>query len=356
MKFDQSKITVVVPSYKPDDKLISTVTGILDAGFTDVCVVDDGGGKEYNHIFDLVRAMPHCTVLVHEINRGKGAALKTAFAYIAANRPECLGVVTADGDGQHLPADILACAKRMCETDAAILGSRDFSQSHVPARSRMGNRITSFVFLVFCGLRITDTQTGLRALPARFLPELASIKGDRYEYETNMLLEAKRMGMKMKEHTIETVYIDNNSASHFNAVRDSIRIYSLILKYVFSSACATITDLLVFYLFIKLFGAQLGTAAVLTATVVARVISSLVNYTVNRNVVFGGGKNEGLTILRYYALAIPVMLCSAGCVSLLGALFGTKFPVLITLIKMVVDTVLFLVTFRVQREWVFRKK
>ena len=84
--FEQSRITVVVPSYKPDEKLLGTVKGILDAGFTDVCVVDDGGGKAYEHVFDEVRAMPHCTVLVHEVNRGKGAALKTAFKYIAENR------------------------------------------------------------------------------------------------------------------------------------------------------------------------------------------------------------------------------------------------------------------------------
>ncbi len=352
--FEQSRITVVVPSYKPDDKLLSTVKGILDAGFTDVCVVDDGGGKEFNHVFDEVRAMPHCTVLVHEVNRGKGAALKTAFEYISKNRPHCLGAVTADGDGQHLPSDILACAKKMCELDAAILGSRDFSQSHVPARSRMGNRITSFVFLAFCGLRITDTQTGLRAIPARFLPELILIKGDRYEYETNMLLEAKRIGMKMREHTIETVYIDNNSASHFNAVKDSIRIYSLILKYIFSSACSTVTDLLVFYVMMKLIGGH--GSAVLISTVVARVISSALNYTVNRNVVFNGGKNAGTTVLRYYALAIPVMGCSAGLVSLLKFIFGTELAFLTTVIKMIVDVFLFFLTFRIQREWVFRKK
>jgi len=310
MNFDINKITVVVPSYKPDEKLINTITGIIAAGFTDVCVVDDGGGKNYNRVFDKVRELPECTVLVHEVNRGKGAALKTAFEYIAENRPECLGVVTADGDGQHLPKDILSCAEAMCEKECAILGSRDFSGDDVPPRSKMGNRITSFVFLAFCGLRIHDTQTGLRAIPAGFLRDLPAIKGDRYEYETNMLLEAKRLGMDMKEVSISTVYLDNNSASHFNAVKDSFRIYSLIFKYIFSSACASLTDLLAFYLIIKFFGNAFGVLDVLISTVLARVISSLVNYTVNRNVVFNGGKNAGHTLLRYYALAIPVMLSS----------------------------------------------
>ncbi|MBQ2732809.1 MAG: bifunctional glycosyltransferase family 2/GtrA family protein [Clostridia bacterium] len=354
--FDQSRITVVVPSYKPDEKLLGTVKGILDAGFTDVCVVDDGGGKAFEHVFDEVRALPHCTVLVHEVNRGKGAALKTAFKYIAENRPDCLGAVTADGDGQHLPADILGCAQKMCELDATILGSRDFSQAHVPARSRMGNRITSFVFLAFCGLRITDTQTGLRAIPARFLPELIEIKGDRYEYETNMLLEAKRIGMKLTEHTIETVYIDDNAASHFNPLKDSLRSYSLIIKYILSSACATVTDLLAFYLLMLFCGKAFGDNAVIISTAIARAVSSAVNYAVNRNVVFSGGKNAGHTVLRYYALAIPVMLCSGGLVSLLKILLGTDYAIITTLIKAIVDTLLFFVTFRIQHEWVFRKK
>jgi len=240
--------------------------------------------------------------------------------------------------------------------DALLLGSRDFSGDDVPPRSKMGNRITSFVFLAFCGLRIHDTQTGLRAIPAGFLRDLPAIKGDRYEYETNMLLEAKRLGMDMKEVSISTVYLDNNSASHFNAVKDSFRIYSLIFKYIFSSACASLTDLLAFYLIIKFFGNAFGVLDVLISTVLARVISSLVNYTVNRNVVFNGGKNAGHTLLRYYALAIPVMLSSVGLVSLLKYLFGSEYAILTTLIKMIVDTFLFFLTFRIQREWVFRKK
>ena len=356
MIFDISKIAVVVPSYKPDEKLLSTVKGILDIGFTDVVVVDDGGGEDFNHRFDEIRALPYCTVLVHEVNKGKGAALKTAFKYLRDNRPDCLGAVTADGDGQHLPKDILACAEKMCEYDCAILGSRDFSGDNVPTRSRLGNRITSFVFLAFCGLKISDTQTGLRALPAEFFDELTSIKGDRYEYETNMLLEAKRMGMQMREHIIETVYIDNNSASHFNPIKDSIKIYSLILKYVFSAGFATITDLVCFSLIHHLTSAALGTYAVLIATAAARLISSLVNYLINREVVFKNGKNEGNTLLRYYLLAVPVMLCSAGSVTLIKALFGSESTIFATLCKIVIDTILFFVTFRVQREWVFKKK
>lgn len=354
--FEIQKITVVLPSYKPDEKLPETVQGLCDAGFTDLLVVDDGGGAEFAPVFAEIEKRPQVTVLHHAVNRGKGAALKTAFAWLSENRTGLLGAVTADGDGQHLPEDILACAKEMCRTDCTILGSRDFSGSNVPRRSRMGNRITSFVFLAFCGLHIHDTQTGLRAIPARFLPALTRISGERYEYETNMLLEANRIGMPMKEKQITTVYLDENSRSHFHPFRDSLQIYSLILKYLSSSLCASLTDLLVFYLLLRIFGPRFGVWRVFVCTVLARLASSLVNYLINRNVVFAAKRFSGNTLLRYFILAIPVMFTSIGLVTLLDLLFDANYAILTTLIKLAVDTLLFFVTFRIQRRWVFCKK
>ena len=356
MVFDIQKVAVVLPSYKPDEKLPETVRGLCDAGFTDLCVIDDGGGTDFASVFEEIEKLPQVTVLRHDVNRGKGAALKTAFGWLSENRPDLLGVVTADGDGQHLPADVLACAQEMCRTDGAVLGCRDFSGSEVPRRSRLGNRITSFVFLAFCGLHIHDTQTGLRAIPARFLPALTQIRGDRYEYETNMLLEAKRIGMPMTEKQITTVYLDDNSRSHFHPFRDSIRIYSLILKYLSSSLCASLTDLVAFYIFLRLFGPHLGLWRVLVCTVLARLVSGVVNYAINRHIVFSASRFSGNTLLRYFALALPVMACSIGLVTLLENIFGAEYALVTTVIKMIVDTFLFFLTFRIQREWVFRKK
>ena len=110
------------------------------------------------------------------------------------------------------------------------------------------------------------------------------MNGDRYEYETNMLLALNGYGIKYHEHRIETVYIEENQTSHFRPVRDSLRIYALILKFLLSSGAATIIDLLLFYLLSRFLPS--GKYVTLEATVMARIVSSLVNFSINRNVVF----------------------------------------------------------------------
>lgn len=353
------RVTVVVPSYQPDEKLCRIVAELENEGFDDIIVINDGSSPDKRAFFPDPKEHPAVTLLEHEVNRGKGAALKTAFEYFLANRPDRVGVVTADGDAQHRAVDIAACSRLMVEKDAPVLGVRNFDLEHVPAKSRMGNKITSTVFLLLCGLKISDTQTGLRAIPASYLGELCQVDGDRYEYETNMLLEMKRLGASWLEQKIETVYIDENQTSHFRPVIDSIRIYALILKFVCSSGISAIVDLLLFYLLKKFLSPVLPVLPVLIPTAIARVVSSATNFTINRKAVFKSGESVARTCLKYYALAIPVLLISAGTVSLLSDTLGVQAPALATLIKLVVDTVLYFINFRIQREWVFaprRKK
>lgn len=352
------RVTVIVPSYDPDEKLGSVIRDLEDSGFDDIILVNDGSHENCLKYFPSPADHPALTLLTHEVNRGKGAALKTAFEWFLKNRPGREGVVTADGDAQHRVCDILGCAEDMLASGELVLGVRDFSRPDVPPRSRMGNRITSTVFLVLCGLRVSDTQTGLRAFPAATLPDLCRVSGDRYEYETNMLLALKGFGIKYRERKIETVYIEENQTSHFRPVRDSLRIYALILKFLLSSGAATIIDLLLFYLlykFLPLTGFKVAWLT-LEATVAARICSSLVNFAINRGVVFKSDGNIWLSLLKYYAVAIPIMLCSAGGVTLIGYLLGANAPIGRTIFKMIVDTLLYFVGFRLQREWVFDQR
>ena len=166
------QITVVIPAYKPDDKMLVTLDELVKAGFTDILVVNDGSGEEFEPIFDAVRNIPECTLLVHEVNRGKGAAMKTAFRYFLDNREDQCCLVTADADGQHLTKDIIATAMEAKEQEKVVLGVRNFSDPNVPSRSKMGNRITCTVFKLFFGMKITDTQTGLRAFPRKYLEDI----------------------------------------------------------------------------------------------------------------------------------------------------------------------------------------
>ena len=349
-----SDITVIIPSYKPDDKLIRTLSGILAAGFSDVIVVDDGGGAEYARFFSEAERLG-CTVLRHEVNRGKGAALKTAFSFFAEQRADFAGAVTADADGQHLPQDIAAVAARMKETGKVILGSRDFSDPQVPFKSRYGNRCSSLIFRLFIGMKINDTQTGLRAIPGRYVHDVMEVKGDRYDYETRMLFLMKQKSIPYQEETISTVYIDDNASSHFRPVLDSLRIYSMILAFAFSSLFSALADNLFYYICLKLISSPL-TANIdhIVSTVIARVLSSLLNYTLNAKTVFNG-KTDRRTMSRYFILAIAQITVSAYLVWTVKTALRITSPEIQTLAKMLVDTVLFFISFRIQHNWVFQE-
>lgn len=346
-------IIIVIPSLNPDEKLKMTVGGLKEAGFENILVVNDGSNKEHLAFFPKEDEV---ILLHHRQNRGKGAALKSAFKYIKKNLPEIEGIITVDGDGQHKPDDVKKCADALDVTKkTAVLGCRDFSLPQVPRRSRFGNKTTSLVFRLLCGMKISDTQTGLRAFSRKLLPLLCSIEGERFEYETNMLLKFKSNDIEFSEVKIETVYIEENRTSHFHAIKDSIRVYKFILAFVLSSAISFIADISLFYLLAKLLGGILGGAAELVATVGARIVSSLINFSINKKKVFSSKAPVFKTLLKYYALAIPQMVVSASLVTLLTLLFSAHAEGA-TIIKVIIDTILFLVSYRIQQGWVFADK
>jgi hypothetical protein len=160
-------------------------------------------------------------------------------------KQDCLGVITVDGDGQHAPEDIVRCGQELLHynNQRVILGCRDFSQDDVPFKSRYGNNITRFAFLALCGIKISDTQTGLRAIPAEFLKAMVEYKGERFEYETNMLLQMKNQVIPFSEVKIATIYLDENASTHFHPFRDSFKIYKIILKYSISSGASALLEI-----------------------------------------------------------------------------------------------------------------
>ena len=358
---DLSKVSVVLPSLDPDEKLVTVIDGLLEYGFSHIILVNDGSKPENLH-YDTEQAEKHpeITLLHHEVNKGKGAALKNAFNWFLANRPDGIGVVTVDGDNQHHPEDTKACCEHMMTHGKTVLGCRDFTLDHVPARSRFGNHTTSAIFKIFVGMTISDTQTGLRAIPTDVLKMLVNVSGDRFEYETNMLLAFKQQGIDFDEVKIRTVYIEENKSSHFRVIHDSWRIYKLILahffRYTLSSLTSAVVDTVSYsILTVLLRGILKGLALTTAAGVAARVISSLLNFFLNKKLVFKTNISTGKAMLRYYMLALPQMaaqvLLTQGVYSLLSIPDTATF--LRTLIYVVVMTVLYVVSYMIQQRWVF---
>ena len=358
---DLSKISVVLPSLDPDEKLIAVIDGLLEYGFSDIILVNDGSKQENLHYFtDLAAQHPEITLLHHEVNKGKGAALKNAFQWFLTNRPHGFGVVTVDGDNQHHPADTRACCEHMLKTGHAVLGCRDFNQEDVPARSSFGNKTTSMVFKIFVGMTISDTQTGLRALPRKVLKELVEVYGDRFEYETNMLLAFKTKGIVFDEVTIRTVYIEENKSSHFRVIHDSWRIYKLILahffRYTLSSLLSAVVDTGAYCVLSWLFSKfRSGLTLTASAGIIARVISSLLNFFLNQNLVFQTNVNTKKAMIRYYTLALPQMAAQVLLTQGVYALFGIpdSANLLRTVIYAVVMTALYFLSYVIQQRWVF---
>ena len=346
------EIPVIIPSYEPDGKLPALLQELSDGGFENIIIVDDGSGEAYKSIFDEADNFSSVTLLHHAVNMGKGRALKTAFDYVLCHFPDAIGAITADCDGQHSPECIRACAEALIENPGAlIMGCRSFDGDDVPARSQFGNKLTRRVMKYLVGVSVSDTQTGLRGISASFMKSLLTLKGERFEFETNMLMETKKLGIQIIEVPIKTIYIEDNRTSHFNPIKDSIRIYMTFGKFLFSSLSSSVLDLCLFSIFCALLkGRDLHMLNYITlSTVMARLLSAAYNYMINYKLVFESRGSLIKTLSRYVLLAVCQMSLSALLVNIIYPYIG-GFE---TFVKIPVDIMLFFLSYVIQREFVY---
>ena len=350
-----SCVPIIIPAYEPDERMVTLFEGLTAAHMGPYVVVDDGSGTSYASIFEQVRSLVanDGTVLVHETNRGKGAALKTAFSHVLEHFPDAIGVVTADSDGQHVP-DCIARVRQALEDDpdALVMGVRTFDGDDVPWKSRMGNHITSRVFGALTGLKVSDTQTGLRGISRALMKDCLDLPGDRFEFETQMLTCAHET-THVVEVPIKTIYDSKeNHQTHFNAVKDSWRIYRSLLRqpltYAISSLTCSVTDVGAFALLCAGLRGIGGYVAI--STVLARLASGTLNYVLNSRLVFRSKKKDTVSAPRYVALALIIMALSASLTTI-GTVLLPIVPEVV--VKVFVDVFLFILSYVVQRQFVF---
>ncbi|HIZ56602.1 MAG TPA: bifunctional glycosyltransferase family 2/GtrA family protein [Firmicutes bacterium] len=339
----QGRYVALIPAYQPTIFLTDLVQELNSSGLL-VVLVDDGSGEAYKTLFN--RCAQYAKVLHHTENAGKGRALKTGLSYILENYGAEKIAVTVDADGQHRVEDAVALCRTAEENPGVlILGSRDLKRN-VPLRSRFGNTVTRWIYRISTGLNVHDTQTGLRAFSISMVPILLSIPGERYEYEMNVLLYCAREKIKIKEQTIDTIYIDNNSASHFDTLRDSARIYREILKFSVSSLIGFLVDYGIYSLLLFM------TGHLLLSNIGARVISASVNFTLNRRFVFKNKENIAKAAIKYFLLAVIILIGNTAVLELLVTFCGIHQM----LAKIATETIFFLFSWIVQRLIIFRKR
>lgn len=337
---------VLIPAYCPQANLIGLASDLARLGFAPIVIVDDGSGPACRPVFDALAAIPGTHILRHAINLGKGAALKTGMNWLLAEYPDLPGVVTADGDGQHHPDDILAVSRRfLANPENLVLGARQFA-GDVPLRSRFGNLLTRNILQLVLGNHLTDTQTGLRAIPRALMLRLLPVVASGYEFELEMLVAAKHQGIPVVEEPIRTIYEPGNPTSHFQPLRDSMRIYFVLLRFAFISGGTALLDNFVFSLVFH------ATGNIAQAQILGRFVAVLFNYGLVRKAVFFSDQQHSVVLPRYLLL-----VAVNACISYAGLRFiSTQWPVGVVPAKLLAETLLFIANFAIKRDFVFTRK
>lgn len=338
---------IIVPSYDPDEKIMNVFLKELRSKFKNILIVNDGSDSSHDKFFKQLERDGY-EVITNYNNYGKGRAIKYAFNYLLCMHKNLSGVVTCDCDGQHTVSDIENIAhSTLSFPNSLILGVRTFKGKTVPLRSRFGNNVTKNIFKMFVGLSISDTQTGLRGFSKEIMLKFLDTNGERYEYETNVLMQCKDKNINIVEVPIETIYLNNNVTSHFNPIKDSIKIYKLFTKYILSSLSSFVIDLTLFALILLLLKGM--PEKIIFATIIARMLSSIWNYYINANLVFKRMTDRSITM--YYILVVVIMLLSALSVDY----FSNMFNISIILVKILVDLCLFIFSYLIQKNMIFVK-
>ena len=336
----------LIPSYEPDEELLKVVGELLENSFK-VVVVNDGSNITFEGIFKQLPLGVH--YLHYETNMGKGFALKHGLQFIKTNyQPDSI-VVTLDSDGQHKVSDAIKVCDLCEEKGGLVLGSRHFDKG-TPFKSRFGNWMARTTFLLSTRHKIYDTQTGLRAFDYEQIQKMQLVRGNRYEYEMNVLLDSIRRNVPIREVKIETVYVNNNNGTHYSPFKDTMRIFKEVIKFSASSLIGFGVDYAAFAL-LTLIPVE-WQHWTLASNIIARIISASVNFALNYNLVFRSKEKVWKAILRYTLLALFILACNTTLLWLLVEQAGMN-PYLA---KVLVEVTMFIISWIVQRLYVFRKR
>lgn len=217
------RVACVIPALNASPTLGAVVAGLRDAlPAAFVAVIDDGSSDETHAVATRVADAVHR----FHLNRGKGAALREGF--VMALREGADAIVTVDADGQHDPAFAPALVDALSGADVAI-GARDRRSREMPAGRRLTNTLSAAAVAHCIGHPVADAQSGFRALRACVVSDIRP-RGDRYEFETELLILAGRRGYRIAYVPVPTRY-PGTVPSRFRPVRDSARIVGTLWRF-----------------------------------------------------------------------------------------------------------------------------
>lgn len=209
---------VVLPVYNNAATVGDVIRRILQQT-KNLLVVDDGSTDM--DLPALCRSL-NVECVRHEVNRGKGAALRTAIQILKDREYDYM--IALDADGQHYPEDIPSFLPLMEQEGALIVGCRDFNDPNVPDSSRFGRKLSNFWMKLETGITVDDCQSGYRAYPLKYVVQLPCIT-DHYNFETEILTRAAWANLPLVNHPVRSYYPPREErVSHFHPWRDNFRI------------------------------------------------------------------------------------------------------------------------------------
>lgn len=217
------KILVVIPALNAEGTIAAVVAEAVKH-LADVCVVDDGSSDATAENARQAGA----SILTHEVNLGKGAALKTGFAHAASRGFDA--VITLDADGQHLATEIPKFIDALHRTNGdLIIGDRSHLFGGMVRRRRLANRFSSGAISWSSGARVTDTQSGYRLYSMSLIRSI-SIRSNGFAAESEIIVRAGRSGKKIVMIPIELAFVDGLSTSHYKPLLDTLRIAAIVFR------------------------------------------------------------------------------------------------------------------------------
>ena len=343
-------VALIFPAFNPPDSFTDLLRRFREAGGVRLIVVDDGSTAEYRDVFEH---LPACAVILrHEKNLGKGSAVKTALRWLLENDGECVGAVTVDADGKHRVSDVLKIVRRVRSGDSALfLGSRSFGKK-VPWLITLGNRVTRWFFYLKTGLRINDVCTGLRGFGRCYFEQLSKLDGQRYEYETDMLLWAADGKIPVTESVIEVDYTGRRPLYHFHPIRDTVCIYAKLLRFTAVSFSAFVLEYLVMMGMALLFKDLPERVNLLICVLGSRAVSATYSFLLNRHIVFKSKNGLAGAVSKYFVSVALLLVASYLLLDLLTVVANVP----LWLAKPAVDLVLFFANYLLQSKYIFKKK
>lgn len=344
-----SDYVLILPNFYNDSQFFEKVDCLIDEGFSNLICVDCN--LEKKEILESKKSYKeNIKILSSEKKLKKGEYLKFVFSYIKNNFSEDLkGIITISSFISSTVQDLKLLIENFeLSKNALVLGCRKLKE-----KSSLSEKFEKWFYSLFykfaSGKKCSDSQSDFRIYPLNILDLALSEEGENYDYEMNLLMDISHI-CDVKECVISTHYEKNSKSPFFNKYKDSINIFIRFIKFTLSSMTSSLVDYAVFLLLVFLLAFMPKSVSILLATFVARVCSALTNFIINRKWSFNNKthKSVGKELFRFGVVFIVKILLSSGFVYLLS-----RFNISLLILKIFVDTLLFFLSYTIQRNWVF---